>query len=132
MSALETQVGGSHYKSLKIQPVEAWLANDLGPVEASCLKYLTRWREKGGVEDLRKVQHFIEILLEHVERTGTPLRRQNLMITARQYCEANGVGDAEQEIIDYLFRWRDSGIRMLRAAGTCIEYLIATESLPVQ
>lgn len=126
MSALDTQVGGRHYKSLGIQPVQVWLANDLGPIEASCLKYLTRWREKGGVEDLRKVHHFLAILIEHVEKTGVPLRRQNLMITARQYCEANGIGNAEQEIIDYLLRWRDSGVGMLRTAFARVEDLIAT------
>lgn len=62
--ALETQVAGRHYKSLAIQPVEYIHKNNIGFCEGSAIKYLTRWREKGGVEDLNKAKHFIDILIE--------------------------------------------------------------------
>jgi hypothetical protein len=62
--ALETQIGGSHYKKLKIQPVEYIMANDLGFCEGCAIKYLTRWKDKGGLDDLRKAKHFIDILIE--------------------------------------------------------------------
>jgi len=67
MSALDIQEGGDHYKSLTIQPVEYMIANGIPFVEGCCIKYLTRWRAKGGVSDLRKARHLIDILIEHEE-----------------------------------------------------------------
>ena len=55
MSALDTQIGGGHYKTKGIQPVEYIFANDLNFFEGNIVKYITRWRDKGGVEDLSKV-----------------------------------------------------------------------------
>ena len=65
--ALDTQVSGDHYKSMKIQPFEYSLANGLGPCEHSVLKYISRWRSKGGIADLEKAQHILQILIEHEE-----------------------------------------------------------------
>lgn len=62
--ALAKQVGGQHYKGLAIQPVEYAMANKLGAMEFSVVKYITRWREKGGFQDLDKAKHYIEMLLE--------------------------------------------------------------------
>ncbi len=64
MSALDVQTGGSHYKELKIQPVEYIHANGLGFCEGSIIKYITRWRAKNGIEDLKKARHFIDLLIE--------------------------------------------------------------------
>lgn len=66
MTALTKQVGGSHYKKFKIQPAEFCHANNIGYLEATAIKYLCRWRDKGGFEDLDKAIHFIE-LLKHLE-----------------------------------------------------------------
>lgn len=66
-AALDTQEGGDHYRKLKIQPVEYILANGLGFVEGCVVKYVSRWREKGGAEDLRKARHFLQLLIEHEE-----------------------------------------------------------------
>lgn len=61
---LATQVGGSHYKDMKIQPVEFIHANNIPFIEGACIKYLCRHRNKNGAEDLRKVIHFCEMLIE--------------------------------------------------------------------
>ena len=61
--AIKTQVGGGHYKALKIQPVEYIHANGIGYFEGNVIKYVTRWRAKGGIEDLRKARHYIELLI---------------------------------------------------------------------
>lgn len=63
-SPLDVQVGGGHYKSLAIQPVEYIHKNGIGFCEGSAIKYLTRWRSKGGIEDLKKARHFIDLLIE--------------------------------------------------------------------
>lgn len=63
-SALAVQEGGGHYKDLKIQPIEYIHANGIPFAEGCAIKYLTRWRSKGGIEDLKKARHFIDLLLE--------------------------------------------------------------------
>ena len=64
VSALDRQISGNHYKTMKIQPLEYALENDLGICEHAVVKYVSRWREKGGVDDLRKAIHYCEILIE--------------------------------------------------------------------
>lgn len=64
MSALQTQVAGDHYKSLKIQPIEYIHANGIPFAEGCVIKYVSRWRDKGGIKDLEKAKHFIELLIE--------------------------------------------------------------------
>jgi hypothetical protein len=63
MSALNEQVGGDHYKKLAIQPAEYIHANGLGFFEGNVVKYVSRWRDKGGIEDLRKAQHYLALLI---------------------------------------------------------------------
>ena len=67
-SPLDIQVGGSHYKSMKIQPIEFILGNDLGFCEGNIIKYTCRYKQKGGVEDLNKVIHYARLLIEQIER----------------------------------------------------------------
>lgn len=61
--ANDKQVGGTHYKS-KIQHWDYVLANEIPYLEAQIIKYLTRWRRKGGSVDLQKAKHFLEKLFE--------------------------------------------------------------------
>jgi hypothetical protein len=62
--ALTKQVGGSHYKDKGIQPIIYIHANELGFCEGNVVKYVTRWRDKNGVADLRKAIHYLELLIE--------------------------------------------------------------------
>ena len=62
--ALDHQEGGTHYKKLVIQPVEYCHKNGLGFCESSVVKYVTRWRDKNGIADLRKARHFVDLLIE--------------------------------------------------------------------
>lgn len=64
MSESNKQVGGNHYKHLKIEPTEYAHANDLGFLEGNVVKYVTRHKDKGGAEDLKKAIHYIEMILE--------------------------------------------------------------------
>lgn len=65
--ASSKQVGGDHYSKMAIQPAEYILANNLGFIEGCCVKYVSRWKSKGGVEDLKKARHFLDILIEWEE-----------------------------------------------------------------
>jgi hypothetical protein len=67
-SALDIQIGGDHYKTMKIQPIQYILANNLGFVEGAVVKYVSRWKVKGeGVTDLKKARHFLDLLIQHEE-----------------------------------------------------------------
>lgn len=57
------QVAGDHY----IQPIQPWdyiAANGLDFFEGNIVKYVTRWKKKGGVEDLQKARHYLDKLIE--------------------------------------------------------------------
>jgi hypothetical protein len=58
------QYGGTHYKQLKFETWDVILDWKLGYLDGNAVKYLSRWRHKGGVEDLRKAKHYIEKLIE--------------------------------------------------------------------
>jgi len=62
--AIEKQVAGTHYKKFVIQPVEFITKNDIPYIEGNIIKYICRWRDKGGVEDLDKIIHYVELLKE--------------------------------------------------------------------
>lgn len=64
MSANDTQCGGNHYKKQPVQPWDYIAANNLGYFEGNIVKYVSRWRDKGGVEDLRKARHYLDKLIE--------------------------------------------------------------------
>lgn len=63
-SALDNQVGGNHYKKMKIQPIEYIHANNLGFLEGNIVKYITRHKFKNGAEDIRKIIHYAKLILE--------------------------------------------------------------------
>lgn len=72
MDALKHQIGGEHYHKRSIQPIEFVLANRLGFCEGSIVKYVTRWQDKGGVEDLKKARHYLDFLIEDAESSKDP------------------------------------------------------------
>lgn len=63
-NANNTQVAGDHYKKQPIQPWDYIAQNKLGYFEGNVVKYVSRWRDKGGVEDLRKARHYLDKLIE--------------------------------------------------------------------
>lgn len=62
--ASDLQIGGNHYKKFKIQPAEFCYKNNIPYLEATAIKYLCRWKDKGGLQDLEKAKHFIDLLIE--------------------------------------------------------------------
>jgi Protein of unknwon function (DUF3310) len=64
MSSLDTQEGGDHYRRYPIQPVEYTVKNGLGFLAGNVIKYVTRYKDKGGAEDIRKAIHYLNLILE--------------------------------------------------------------------
>lgn len=63
-SPLSTQIGGDHYTKLAIQPMQYSMKNGLDPLQHTIIKYVTRFRDKAGIEDLEKAKHCIDMLIE--------------------------------------------------------------------
>jgi len=72
MESLKKQVNGNHYKDMKIQVVEYCYANKIPFMEGAIIKYVSRWRNKGGVADLEKAKHFIEMLIDLEKKYAEP------------------------------------------------------------
>ncbi len=102
MKATDKQEGGRHYRDYAIQPIEYIVANRIGFLAGNVIKYATRYRAKGGAEDIRKAIHYLELILEFeypepkrvsapktVETPLAPLRETPEWAT--QACEDYGV-----------------------------------------
>lgn len=63
-NTFKKQTGGTHYKGLAITPAEYAMKNHLDACQFSVVKYITRFREKNGLEDLKKAKDFIDMLIE--------------------------------------------------------------------
>ncbi len=61
---LDEQAGGDHYKKYIIQPIEYCMVNKLNACQANIIKYATRYKDKNGVEDLLKIKHYVDIILQ--------------------------------------------------------------------
>lgn len=68
--ALDVQIGGGHYKGMAIQPMEYSMKNGLDACQHTAIKYISRFRDKGGIEDLRKAKHVIDMLIQFEEEKG--------------------------------------------------------------
>jgi len=96
MSALEKQVDGNHYKDLAIQPVQFAMANELNFCQASILKYVTRWKSKNGVADLKKAAHFAQLWGELWSPLPPVMDNE---ITWREYSFGNELDGWQAEIV---------------------------------
>lgn len=66
---------GSHYKKLAIEPIQYIEENGLGFHEGNIVKYVTRWRDKNGIDDLKKIIFYTQRLIEIEEKrqSGIPV-----------------------------------------------------------
>ncbi|ALV24956.1 putative protein (DUF3310 domain) [Campylobacter iguaniorum] len=64
-SCFDTQIGGEHYKKMAIQPLEFITANHLDFCQGNIIKYVCRYKDKNGLEDLQKAKHYLEVLIEN-------------------------------------------------------------------
>ena len=69
MKSLKEQIGGDHYSKLAIQPAVYAQRNKLSYLQGNAIKYITRYKDKGGLEDLHKAIHTVELLIE-LEKDG--------------------------------------------------------------
>ena len=93
---MAVQHGGTHYKKLVIQPTEFCMRNGLDFCIGSILKYVTRYRDKNGVEDLRKAIHFVQIRESFPWDIRPPNR---IVVTMLEYVTHNSVRPDDAEAL---------------------------------
>jgi len=65
LNPYDRQVDGNHYQKLVIQPMQYSMLNNLDACQHTVIKYVTRFRDKGGIKDLEKAKHCIDMLIEY-------------------------------------------------------------------
>lgn len=87
----DKEVGGTHYADMKIEPIELICALDLSFIQGSIIKYVSRYKNKNGVEDLNKALHYCTIGLKDIpspERKKWYLDR-SAYLCIQEYCILN-------------------------------------------
>lgn len=136
--AMQTQVDGSHYKNMAIQPIEFCEINNLNACQAKIVKYVSRHKSKNGAADIRKGIHCLDLLLELSVRwrrtefspllaPSVEIRRVSGLpfISGEEYCVSNSLGPEESSVILIVSETPDES-RLLRARSL-LERLLRRE-----
>lgn len=128
MNANERQVGGEHYRT-KEGGVQHWdycVRANVPNLEYAASKYLTRWRKKNGLEDLRKPLHYIEKRIESLNLGAGVLRGANKVhLMFAEFVRDNEIPPTEVGIIDLVMHWKNKA--HLLNAREMLKRLIAEE-----
>jgi hypothetical protein len=128
MNANNKQIGGAHYQVKKAGAVQHWDycdANDVPYLESACTKYVLRWREKNGLQDLEKALHYLEKRIEsQLAGVGAPRGGRMNFMEYLSFVTGAGLNDRplELEIITHVMHW--SNPEELEAAWLALEDLI--------
>lgn len=118
------QIGGNHYK--RDGALEHWdliERSGLGYLEGCATKYVARWRQKGGIQDLEKAEHYVQKLIELYDEGVRLPRGVARMDLVSEFCKPLEV--VERAIIQMLCRW-DCRAHLL-AAQSDLRHLIVVE-----
>ena len=124
LNANATQIDGTHYRPKKVGGLQHWDLCDqynVGYLESAATKYLSRFRHKAGVKDLRKARHFVLKLIEQRSAAGADLRCPNVPASAvTQFLADNDITGREVMYLTALFSWRE--VDMLRTVEISLEH----------
>jgi len=67
LKATDKQIGGKHYKDFKIQPIEFITKNKLSFIQGCIIKYICRFENKNGIEDLEKIKHYCDLQIQMLQ-----------------------------------------------------------------
>lgn len=119
--ASQRQEGGNHYTKLKIQPMQYSMANGLDACQHTVVKYVTRFRDKGGIADLRKAIHTLELLIEH-EQAGLDIPK--LMTDLKsEGGTAQTIEDVKREVMAEKAQARDNIIQQVAAQSNALGWI---------
>ncbi len=98
MSALNTQIGGNHYKCFTFQPAELFAKTRCTAFQANIWKYISRYKFKNGAEDIEKCMHYANLALE-LKCGGFLGPRERAVVNS--FCNVNGFTGRQAQIIRY-------------------------------
>lgn len=98
MSALDVQVGGSHYKNNDMQPIELIVALNLNFIEGNIVKYITRYKNKNGMQDVMKCIHYSQLAIE-LGCIRPDIDMHNNYALINKYCDTNKLSNVQNSII---------------------------------
>ena len=102
----ERQIGGTHYKKFAIQPAVFNEANGLSFLEGCIVKRICRWRDKGGLEDLEKIKHEVDLLIEFENAKNTGRQAEATVAPQEPHQERLAFDEILSE--DYPFKFERS------------------------
>lgn len=94
MSALDKQVGGNHYKKMAIQPIEFITKNELLFNEGNIVKYVCRYKNKNGLEDLEKILQYCDF----IEEKGS-FGKTSCVVSWKTFSFKNGLSESQRIIV---------------------------------
>lgn len=98
MSELDTQIGGSHYTSLSIQPIELIVKLKCSFIQGCIVKYISRYKKKNGLQDLEKCVHYAKLSLELEDQNKRSLKPRELELI-NEYIKKNRFTILQRAII---------------------------------
>lgn len=106
-NALDIQVGGNHYKEVKIQPVQFAEHNDLSFCEGNVIKYIVRSRKKNGLQDMQKAGHYLQLLaqLTATKQTFCSIEKQ-IIPTEKFLAQFPELTTEEKDVVRFIAEWR--------------------------
>lgn len=122
------QIGGDHYIKMKIQPVQFIHANNIPFIEGTIIKYVSRWKSKGGLQDLEKARHMVDMLIAYGpdEHAVYMPSFDDLTRAVDAYVTANETPRMEALIIEYVVTWRQAcGMPTLNLARSLLDTMIS-------
>jgi hypothetical protein len=124
LGANERQVAGDHYNKRSIQHWDFAVGNELSYLGGQASKYVSRWKDKNGVTDLQKAQHFLQKMIEVHSKPPTP-------IGLTDYFAAQDLGWHEQIVIGMIFAYeRTLDPALLRHAAEALQALLDQQTKP--
>lgn len=64
MNALNSQIGGDHYKNMASQPIHLIHALECSFIQGCIIKYISRYKSKNKAEDIKKCMHYAQLAIE--------------------------------------------------------------------
>ena len=99
------QEGGNHYSKMPLQPILFATMNNYDPAAFSILKYLSRFRSKDGLKDLRKAAHFVELREAMIVSGDVVALTPPVKITMGRYVTLNNITNSERIALLKLEEW---------------------------
>ena len=96
MKATESQVGGNHYKDMPFQPVELFAKTKCTAFQANIWKYITRYKNKNGAQDIKKCIHYAQLAMELKCNGNLGCRK---MRTVQTFCSVNKLSEEQKAVV---------------------------------